>query len=144
MKKTLAIIFVIFLIIMIVLFMNLRSVQKNNLETKKFNSTYEFYKKEDLCGIDITTVINKAIDNNEKFGILKDSSGKYIPDNENSINIYVTMIINNKTYPMESIKEIGMESFTEFFGEVKFKCSDIEYHEKTGKISKMVFESIEY
>ena len=144
MKKTLVIIFVIFIIIMSILFMNLRTVQKSNLETKKFNAGYEFYNKDDLCGIDITTVINKAIDNNEKYEIQKDSSGAYIPDNEYSVNIYVTMIINNKTYPMESIKEIGMESFTEFFGEVKFKCTDIEYHEKTGRISKMIFESMEY
>ena len=144
MKKTLLIICVIFIIIMTILFMNLKNVQKVNLETKKFNSGYEFYKRDDLCGIDITTIINKAIDNNEKYEIPKDSSGAYIPDNEYSVNIYVTMIINNKTYPMESIKEIGMESFTVFFGEVNFKCTDIEYHEKTGRIAKMVFESIDY
>lgn len=144
MKKTLIIIFVIFIIIMSILFMNLRNVQKNNLEIQKFNSGYEFYNKEDLCGIDITTIINKAIDNNEKYEIEKDSSGLYIADNEYSVNIYVTMIINEKTYPMEKIKEIGIETFTEFFGEVKFKCTDIKYHEKNGRISSMTFESVEY
>lgn len=144
MKKTLIIIFVIFIIIMSILFMNLRNVQKNNLEIQKFNSGYEFYNKEDLCGIDITTIINKAIDNNEKYEIEKDSSGLYIADNEYSVNIYVTMIINQKTYPMEKIKEIGIETFTEFFGEVKFKCTDIKYHEENGRISSMTFESVEY
>lgn len=144
MKKTLTVIFVIFVVIMSILFMNLKTIQKNNLETQKFNSGYEFYNKEDLCGIDITTIINKAIDNNEKYEIEKDSSGLYIPDGEYSVNIYITMIINKETYPMERIVEIGMESFTEFFGEVDFKCTGVEYHEKTGRVSKMTFESVEY
>ena len=69
MKKTLIIIFSVFIIIMSILFMNLRNVQKNNLAIQKFNSGYEFYNREDLCGIDITTIINKAIDNNEKYEI---------------------------------------------------------------------------
>jgi len=144
MKKTLIIIFVVFIIIMSILFMNLRKIQKINLETRQFNSEYEFYNKEGLCGVDITTVINKAINNNEKYAIEKDSEGIYISDEEYSVNIYVTMIINKKTYPMERIKQIGMETFTEFFGEVKFKCTDIKYHEKTGRIATMTFESVEY
>lgn len=144
MRKTLIIISAIFIIIMSILFVNLKTVQKSNLEIKKFNLTYELYNKEDLCGIDITTIINKAIDNNEKYEIEKDLNGIYIADDEYSIKIYITMIINQKTYPMEKIKEIGIQTFTEFFGEVKFKCTDIKYHEKTGRISEMVFESVEY
>ena len=93
--------------------------------------------------LDITTVINKAIDNNEKYNVKKDKNGIYIED-KNSIKIEVKMIINNKTYSMENIRKIGMESFTEFFGEVGFKCIDIEYHKQNGKVSKMIFESTEY
>ena len=106
------------------------------------NSEYEFYNKEDLCGVDITTVINKAMDNNEKYETSKDENGCYIPNEENSINIYVKLINNNQTYPMERIKEIGLESFVEFFGEVGFRCTKIEYHKNTGRISSMTFESL--
>lgn len=144
MKKTLLIICILFLIIMLILFANLRQVQRQNRELQKFNSEYEFYNREGLCGVDITTVINKAVDNNEKYEVEKDENGYYIPNEENSIKIHIKLINNEKTYEMERIKEIGLESFVEFFGEVDFKCTDIEYHEKSGKISKMTFESLEY
>lgn len=142
MKKILLTICTIFLIIMLVLFWNFRQVQAHSRSLKKFNSEYEFYNKEDLCGIDITTVINKATDNNEKYEVKKDENGYYIPNEENSINIYVKLINNNQTYPMERIKEIGLESFVEFFGEVDFRCTKIEYHKNTGKVSSMTFESL--
>ena len=141
MKKTLLIICILFLIIMLILFANLKQVQRQNRELQKFNSEYEFYNRE---GVDITTVINKAVDNNEKYEVEKDENGYYIPNEENSIKIHIKLINNEKTYEMERIKEIGLESFVEFFGEVDFKCTDIEYHEKSGKISKMTFESLEY
>lgn len=144
MKKTLLIICILFLIIMLILFMNLKQVQKQNRELQKFNSEYEFYNREDLCGVDITTVINKAVDNNEKYEVKKDENDYYVPNEENSIKIYIKLINNEKTYEMERIKQIGLESFVEFFGEVDFKCTDIEYHEKSGKISNMTFESLEY
>lgn len=143
MKKTLLTISLIFLIIMAILFSKFVSVRKQNLEIQKFNYGYEFYNRDKLTGLDITTVINKAIDNNERNDVQKDENGYYIED-ENSIKIEIKMIINGKTYPMERIKEIGMESFTEFFGEVNFKCTNIEYHKETNKVSKMTFESTEY
>lgn len=142
MKKILLTICTIFLIIMLVLFWNFRQVQAHSRSLKKFNAEYEFYNKEDLCGIDVTTVINKATDNNEKYEVKKDENGYYIPNEENSINIYVKLINNNQTYPMERIKEIGLESFVEFFGEVDFRCTKIEYHKNTGKVSSMTFESL--
>lgn len=144
MKKTLFIICILFFIIMSILFVNLRQVQKQNRELQKFNLEYEFYNREDLCGVDITTVINKAIDNNEKYEVEKDENGYYIPNEEDSIIIYVKLINSSNTYKMERIKEIGLESFVEFFGEVEFKCTDIKYHEKSGRISNMTFESLEY
>lgn len=143
MKKTLLIICTIFLVIMCVLFLNYRQVQSKKNEIKKFNLEYEYYNtKEDLCGVDITTVINKAVNNNEKYEVQKDENGYYISNDENSVKIYITLINTSKTYEMERIKEIGLESFVAFFGEVKFKCTDMKYH-SNGKISEMTFESLE-
>ncbi|MFG6318905.1 MAG: hypothetical protein K1W33_03450 [Clostridia bacterium] len=143
MKKTLLVICTVFLIIMLILFWNFRQVQAENRLIQKFNYEYEFYNREGICGIDITTVINKATDNNEKCEVKKDENGYYIPNDEDSINIDIKLINNDKTYRMEKIKEVGLEGFVEFFGEVEFKCTNIEYHEKTGKISKMTFESLQ-
>lgn len=143
MKKGLLTICAIFLIIMVVLFAKFVSVKKQNQEIQKFNYGYEFYNKDNLSGLDVTTVINKAIDNNEKYDVKKDENGYYIED-ENSVEVEITMIINGKTYPMERIKEIGMENFTEFFGEINFKCTKIEYHADSKKVSRIYFESTEY
>ena len=143
MKKNLLTICIIFLVIMAILFAKFVSLRKQNLEVRKFNYGYEFYNKDKVNGLEVTTVINKAIDNNEKYGVQKDKNGYYIED-ENSIEIEIKMIINDKVYPMERIKEIGMENFTEFFGEINFKCTGIEYHKENNKVSRMTFESTEY
>lgn len=142
MKKTITVICVIFLVIMLILFWNLRQVQNENKKIQALNSGYEFYNRDDICGVDVTTVINKAIDNNEKCGVEKDERGYYIPNEEDSVNIYIKLINSEQTYPMESIKDLSLESFVAFFGEVDFKCTKVEYH-KNGKISKMTFESLQ-
>ena len=142
MKKGFLIILLIFIVIMIILFMKFLEIRKYNQEIKKFNYSYEFFNRNDLHGLDITTVINKAIDNNERFEVSKDENGYYL-DDENCIKIEVKMAINGKTYDMERIVEIGLDNFTEFFGAINFCCTKIEYHNENGKVSKMIFEATE-
>ena len=144
MKKYIFTICLIFVIIIIVLFMKLQDVKKSEIEIKKYNNTYEQYNTENLNGLDITTIINKAIDNNEKYEIKKDKDGIYISDEAYSIKIYIKMMINEKTYSMEKLNAVGMESFVQHFGIINFKCIDIGYHEKTGRVSQMTFEATEY
>lgn len=144
MKKNIFTICLIFVIIIIVLFMKYQELEKAQIETKKFNNIYEEYNKENLNGLDITTVINKAIDNNEKYEITKDEKGLYISDDGYSVKIYITLVQNEKTYPMEKINAVGMEAFVQNFGIVEFKCVDIKYHKKTNRISEMTFEATEY
>ena len=107
----------------------------------EFNSEYEYYNKSNLKGLDITTLINKAIDNNEKYEINKTENNRYIEDDKYSVKIQIKMKSNDKTYDMEQIYILGTEKFITLFGDVTFKCTNIEYHSKTGRISKMVFES---
>lgn len=123
--------------------MQYKNLQKQKLEIAKFNLDYEEYNKDNLNGLDITSIINRAISNNEKKFVEKDENGLYNLNDENCIEIYVKMIINNTTYRMERIDSLGISSFTEYFGEVRFKCTDIKYH-KNGKISSMTFEAKEY
>ena len=75
MKKNLLTICIIFLVIMAILFAKFVSLRKQNLEVRKFNYGYEFYNKDKVNGLEVTTVINKAIDNNEKYGVQKDKNG---------------------------------------------------------------------
>ena len=140
MKKTIFVILSIFLIIIICLYMNYKNMMVSQVQAKKFNQEYEFYSnQETILGTDITTLINKAIDNNEKYNIKKDKNGMYIVDEKNSMKIYVYMIINETTYPMEHLVATGLSDFTRYFGEVEFKCTDVKYHNETGKIAEMTF-----
>ena len=43
---------------------------------------------------------------------------------------------------MEAFYNTGMDDFKEIYRNVKFKCTKIEYHEKTKKIKYMLFEQI--
>ncbi len=139
MKKTIFIILSIVLVIIICIYMNYKELLSKQTDAQKFNQTFEFYNKEAIYGTDVTTVINKAIDNNQKFNIPKDEKGLYIADDKNSIKIYVYMLINETTYPMESFVNLGLDEFTRNFGEIKFECTDVKYHQTTGKIAEMTF-----
>lgn len=144
MKKILALILLIMIVIVIFFTFNYKNLQKQKEEIRNFNLIYENYNKDNLNGLDITTLINKAVSNNEKYTIPKDEEGLYVLDDEYSIEIYVTMIINETTYRMERINSLGMNSFVAYFGQVSFKCTDVKYHEKTGRIASMTFEAKEY
>ena len=144
MKKILFMMLILVSIIVIIFSINYKNLQKKKEEVKNFNLIYENYNKDDLNGLDITTLINKAVSNNEKYSISKNSEGLYILDDEYSIEIYIKMIINDTTYQMEKINKVGINSFISYFGEVSFKCTNVTYHEKTGRIASMTFEAKEY
>ena len=143
MKKTIIVILSIFLIIIISIYMNYRQAVAAELQAKKFNSDYEFFNKESILGTDVTTMINKAFKKKKKHNIQKDQDGVYIADDKYSVKIYVYMIIDDTTYPMESLVQTGLSDFTRYFGEVKFKCTDVKYHKSTGRVSEMTFASTE-
>jgi hypothetical protein len=146
MKKNFLIIAVILIVLVIILGYNYKISQASKNEILKFNSAYEEYNLDTLNGLDITTVINKATSNNEKYEIEKDESGYYNLDDENSIEIYVTIYIDattTNTYKMEKINAVGMSQFTYGYGQVSFECKDVTYH-KNGKIASMTFEAKSY
>lgn len=93
----------------------------------------------EIYGTDLGTLINKAMDNNEKYKIVKDENGSYIPDDKYSIKITIQMLSNETTYEMEKIFEHKVEQFIELFNSSKFKASNVQYHATTGKISQINF-----
>ena len=144
MKKTIIIVVVILLVAFIYSFFIIKNMQAEKQEVASFNSEYEYYNSNNLNGLDVVTLINKATSNNEKNNVEKDKEGLFDLSNENSIEIYITMIINEKTYRMEKISELGITSFVEYFGPVGFKCTNVEYHKSTGRIASMTFEATSY
>ena len=116
---------------------------KQNLQMlndiKSFNNEYEGYLDREISGVDLTTIINKAIENNNKNEIPKNEDGTYKNDGESSIEIIIKPTEEGKAYPMEAFEKVGIREFTKNFGGVVFKSVKVEYH-KNGKISKIYFE----
>ena len=139
MKKTFILIFTILVVIMIIVFVNIQNIQKNKQKILNYNSEFEYYCKQEILGTDITTLINKAINENEKNDIEKDEKGYYLVNEENSIKVFIKMKAAEEMYPMENFYKAGIDDFTRYFGSVKFKSTDIKYHEKTGQISEIYF-----
>ena len=128
------------IIIVIIIAINVGDARKKRKEVDVFNSEYEEYNRDGLNGLDVTTIINRAVSHNDKMFVEKDEKGYYI-DDENRIEIYI--VFNGTPYEMEKVNKVGIESFISNFGSAGFNCVDVKYHD-SGKISSMSFEAVNY
>ncbi len=142
MKKNILLFVIIAIVILIIVVYKVNSMQNHKKQILNYNAEYEKYTKTEIYGTNIATVINKAVDNNEKNKIPKDKDGFYIDDGENYIGIEINITTNETTYKMETIDKVGVKNFVSNFNLIAFKCTDIKYHEN-GRISKIVFTQIE-
>ncbi len=141
MKKNFALIFTLLIVALVIIVVKINTMKNTKQQVLKFNKEYEYYCNKEILGTDITTVINMATNNNEKYKIKKDENNLYIQDEENSIKIFVKMKYTEKVYPMESFYSAGIGDFTKYFGEIKFKSSEKTYH-NNGKIASITFEEL--
>lgn len=145
MKKILICLIIVLIVITIIATMYVSNNNKSLEKIKNTNQEYEIYLEKTVFGTDVTTIINKAINQNEKNNISKDEKGMYIENDENSIKVELIMLNEDKktTYQMETLQKAGIQGFIKNFNLINFKCSKIEYHEKTKLIKKVIFEQIE-
>lgn len=143
MKKTILNLLIVVIIIVSVIGIKYYSYMNERNKLLKENAEYEVFKNKEVYGIDIATLINKTVDKNEKNKIKKDERGFYASNEENSIEIEIYIIDNEKTYKMEVFHNAGTEQFVQYYGNIKFKCSKIEYHKNTGKIKYLLFEQLQ-
>lgn len=145
MKKILICLIIVLVAITIVVSMWISGNNTKLAKIKENNQKYEIYLDKEVFGTDVTTVINKAIDDNEKRQISKDEKGFYIENDTDSIKVELVMLNGDKkeTYQMETLNKVGLNGFIKNFNLINFKCSKIEYHDKTKLISKIIFEQIE-
>lgn len=145
MKKILICLIIVLVTITIVVSMWISSNNTKLAKIKENNQKYEIYLDKEVFGTDVTTVINRAIDDNERREIPKDEKGFFIQNDTNSIKVELIMLNgdNKETYQMETLNKVGLSGFIKNFNLINFKCSKIEYHDKTKLISKIVFEQIE-
>lgn len=150
MKRTVLYILVVVFIMVSIIYLNISNAEKQQREASYFNKEYEMYLNKELSGANIATIINKATENNEKNSNPKDKKGFYIDNGENTIKVELKMISYNEedeivynTYQMEAIKGIGITAFMQNYNTAKFTCSNIEYHKKTGQVSKIIIKEME-
>ena len=143
MKQSLFIILAIIFIVICIISATIINIQSENKAIKNQNMEYEKYLNKEVLGTEIATLISKVVDQNEKNNIQKDEKGYYVDNNLNSIKIDLKMTTIDKTYPMEEIYNNKITNFVQNFNIIEFKCTNIEYHKETGKISKLIFEELE-
>ena len=143
MKKTLIYIISIVVILITIIMSKYYSYKESQSKIQENNLRYEKYLDKEIKGRDIATLINQAVDDNEKFFIKKNEKGKYILDEENSVNveIKITDFAKERIYTMETLYNGGMSEFVKYYGEINFKSEKIQYH-KNGKISYILLGQI--
>ena len=134
MKRTIIFIISIVLIICAILLSKYYSYKEKYNLIQEFNLKYEKYLDKEIEGIDIATIINQAVDDNEK--------NKYTKDNEEiNVEIKITEFQDEKIFTMATLYSGGMSEFVKYYGQIPFKCVQTEYG-LNGKIKYMLFEQI--
>ena len=142
MKKIIICILSIFLIIICIVVYGVYQKNENTAQIGVDNKTYESYENKEVLGTDIISIINKATDSNKKNDIKIGEDGNYIDNGKNSIRIEIKFLELDKVISMERINSVGIEKFWSNYGALSFKCTKIEYHEKTHRVKYMYFEEV--
>ena len=143
MKKSIFIILTIFLIITIAISYFLWESQRRVESANRINQEYNTYYDKTILGTDVASIINKTIDQNEKNKIEKDENNVYLENETNSIKIYLKFLESDDTFLMVAISNRGIESFIKYYSASNFKCTSIEYHEKTKYVKSLTFEQVQ-
>ena len=142
MKKIIICILSIFLIIICIVVYGVYQKNENTAQIGVDNKTYESYENKEVLGTDIISIINKATDSNKKNDIKIGEDGNYIDNGKNSIRIEIKFLELDKVITMERINNVGIEKFWSNYGALSFKCTKIEYLEKTHRVKYMYFEEV--
>lgn len=143
MKRTFIIVIVCVIIIISFVFIKFINYKQKVTEIQEYNAQFEKYLDKEILGTDIASIINKAVDIDENQNIKKGQDGKYIQNGSDSINIEVKIndLKENTIYTMENLYNGGMTEFVQYYNNIKFKSSKVEYN-NLGKISYILFEQI--
>ena len=145
MKKAIIVFTIIIITLIVILSISLVENNKNIMKVKNYNKEYEDCFQKTVFGTDVTTVINRATNENIRNNIEIDENGYFIENDINSIKIEIKLLYDKKltSYQMEQLTKVGLIGFVENFNLINFKCVSIEYHESTKRVKKVVFEQIE-
>lgn len=142
MKKYVLIIITIVLVIVAIIAYKVYEYRVTQNDVTNNNKIYNSFYEKEVLGTDVVTLINKAMDSNENNSVEKDEKGYYIDNNTNSINVDIKFKDLDEPISMERIDKLDSVRFIQNFGGFSFKCTKIEYHEKTGNVKYMYFEQL--
>lgn len=139
MKKIIIFIVCIIIVLLSIFGNKYINYREEQSKIKKENLEYEAYLDKEITGRELTTMINRAVNNNEKNSVKKDENGLYIDNDINSVKIEIKITDNDTTYQMETLYNRGMETFIQYYGDISFYCAKIEYNSNK-RVSYVVFE----
>ena len=139
MKKVFIYILTLVIILLAIISINISNKNTENNNIKNFNLQYEAYHDKALQGTDVVTLINKAINNNEKNKVKKKKKGLYIENDETSVKIIVILYNEQDEVQaeMETINKVGIQNFISNFNLTEFEISEIKYN-SLGRVSKII------
>lgn len=140
--KKIAIIFLIGVIIIVGISYMYLNYKANYNEARKENNQFESYYNQEFYGADVVTLINKAYDNNLTNQVEKNEKGIFKENDTNSIKIDIKILDNDTTYNMETLYSGGMDRFIQYYNDIMFKCTKIDYHKSNGKVKYLLIEQI--
>ena len=136
MKKIIWTIILVIIVIIVIIVIKISDNFNNQASITKFNSSFEEYRDKKLYGADVTTIINKAIDNNKFYNIKKDEKDFFIDDDNNCLKVELTLLstddkgqVKEVVYQMETLQKAGLDKFISSFSLIEFKCMNIEYNQ---------------
>lgn len=122
MKKTLLAILTILIIILVILLSKYYKYKEIENTKKSFNIPYEAYMDKEIYGTEIATVINKAVDDNEK--------NFYTEEKKVKIEIKIIDFEEETMYNMDMLYNGGMNKFVQYYNSIKFKCTNMKYDDE--------------
>ena len=114
--KKIAIFFLITIMIVVGISYMYLNYKSNYNNAQKANKQFESYYQQEIYGAELATIINKATDNNITNEVEKDKKGRYINNDNSSINIDIKMLDDNDNiYNMEKFYNGGMSTFVQYY-----------------------------
>ena len=141
MKKRLIFISCLIIIVLIFIVVKYNNYKGQKMKIQEFNIEYEQYLNKEIYGTEVATVINKAIDNNERNNVEKNEEGYYIENDKDSVTVDVKITDNDTLYKMETFYDNEIVRFVQNYNYILFKCTKIDYN-SSGKVKYLFFEQV--
>lgn len=139
MKKYIYLLIIVIIAIASVSYLYINYVNTTKNITNQ-NKMYENLYNKNINGTTFATNINKILDANNKNNVSKDENGYYLDNGTNSIIVEIKFKDSDNIFRIEQIYKNDISKFINLYANVNFKCTKINYHNKTKLVSYLFFE----